>query len=166
MYWPFSPGLLKKPANGRKLPRQAYNRIRSQRFVIDHQTAGFHPLDFLREDWRELSPKHLCQLRKRYPHFATQFRYNKFLRWLIHYCDFLCVACLYIVRDRCTLLYTCHRRKGRKWAQLAMKKLMGKGRGSGSLQRNVESRSLVLENICYNLYTLWVRASSLVSVLW
>ncbi len=50
-----------------KIPRQAYNRIRPQRFILDHQTAAFHPLESLRDHGRELRPKHLRHIRNRCP---------------------------------------------------------------------------------------------------
>ena len=33
-----------------KSPRQAYDGVRPQRFIIDHQTAFFHTLDFIRNN--------------------------------------------------------------------------------------------------------------------
>jgi len=70
--------------HGKKSPREAKERRRSQGLIINDQTTVFHPLDFLREDGGELQPKGLCQLRHRCPHSAAQFRYNKFLRWFRH----------------------------------------------------------------------------------
>jgi hypothetical protein len=67
---------LRKEASRKQLARQADHRIQSQRLLIHHQTACFHPLDFLREDGRELEPKNLHQLHDRYLHSATQFGYN------------------------------------------------------------------------------------------
>src|SRR5262249_16297954 len=72
-------------ARGTPSPRQAEDRRRSQGLIINHQTALFHPLDFLWEDGRELPPKHLRQLRHSYAHSAAQFGYNEVLRWLRHW---------------------------------------------------------------------------------
>jgi hypothetical protein len=71
-------------ARGKQSLRQAEERRQSQGLLIDHHTARFHPLDFLREDGRELHSKYLRQLRHRYPDAAAQFGDNEFLRWFIH----------------------------------------------------------------------------------
>jgi hypothetical protein len=71
---------MRSGGHGKQSARQAEDRRRSQGLIIDHQTTRFHPLDFLREDGRELQPKDLHQLRDRYPHSAAQFGYNEFLR--------------------------------------------------------------------------------------
>src|SRR5712691_2227720 len=41
---------LRSGARGKQSLRQAEERRRSQRLLIDHHTAGFHALDFLWED--------------------------------------------------------------------------------------------------------------------
>src|SRR6266567_1850031 len=73
-------------ARGKPSLRQAKDCIQSQGLLIDYHTARFHPLDFLREDGRELQPKHLRQLRHRDPHSTAQFGDNEILRWVMHRC--------------------------------------------------------------------------------
>src|SRR5215471_1336437 len=63
-------------ARGKQSLRQAEDRRQSQRLLIDHQTARFHTLDFLREDRGELQPKNLRQLRQRCPHASVHPLYT------------------------------------------------------------------------------------------